>query len=265
MSDSLFLLQKILVQGIFPPGIIIILIILLYALLIFQKKKIATILTLFLVISLFLLGSWYGEYFLLRPLENKYTSGANIAGYLFNLSKPIIVVLSGNGNNVNQSTGSNNGEVGEITQSRLLGAYFLYQETHFPVLVSGGIAPGCSGDIASADQMERFLVKLGIPVQDIMKENRSGTTMENAIFVLDLMRTHHFEQAILVTSAVHMTRAMLAFQNDSIKVIPAPVNFLYENINPGILATLPNRSSWEHNLRALHEWAGIIYYKMRFR
>ncbi|MBP8718016.1 MAG: YdcF family protein, partial [Candidatus Atribacteria bacterium] len=87
-------------------------------------------------------------------------------------------------------------------------------------------------------------------------------TFENATFTMDMIRKQDFKEVILVTSAIHMPRAMFAFQNSDIPVIPYPVNFLYENISPGLLNIFPNRSSWEHNLRALHEWVGLLYYKL---
>ncbi len=262
--NLIFLLRKIVMQWILPPGLIIIAILLLYFLLILRKKKIAFIFTMFLVIFLFLFSSWVGEYLLLRPLEKRYIVNLNIFKDILPLNHPVIVVLAGDlvTGSFSAIANNNNAEVGEITQARLMGAYFLYQKIKCPILVSGGTVPGVGGDIPAAITMGRFLRDLGIPEVDIIEEDQSSTTLENAKFILDLIRRYGFQEVFLVTSAVHMPRAMLAFQYDNITIIPFPVNFLYENIQPGILDLLPNRSSWEHNLRALHEWIGLLYYKI---
>jgi uncharacterized SAM-binding protein YcdF (DUF218 family) len=262
MLNLMLLLRKIFMQFIFPPGIIIIAILLLYFLLIYRKKKIATIFTVFLVTLLFLLSSWLGEHLFLKPLEDKYILNSDIFRDRVNFSHPLIVVLAGDLVTGSLSAGVGNAEVGEITLVRLLGAYFLYKKMECPILVSGGTVPGFAGNIPAADSMKQLLVDLGIPAEDIIKETQSSTTLENASFTMGLIRRYGFQEVILVTSAVHMPRAMFAFQNDDILIFPAPVDFLYENIHPGILNLLPNRSSWEHNLRALHEWIGLFYYKL---
>lgn len=258
----MLLLRKILMQFIFPPGVIIIAILLLYFLLIYRKKKIATIFTVFLATLLFLLSSWLGELLFLKPLEDKYIFNSGISRDSVNFAHPVIVVLAGDLVTGSLLAGAGNAEVGEITLVRLLGAYFLYQKMECPILVSGGTVPGFAGNIPAADSMKQLLVDLGISAEDILKETQSSTTVENASFTLDLIRRYGFQEVILVTSAVHMPRAMFAFQNDDIVIFPAPVGFLYENIQPGIINLLPNSSSWGHNLRALHEWIGLLYYRI---
>jgi len=262
MINSTILFRKILISWLFPPGIIIIAILLLSLLFIFNKKKIATFLTLFLIAILFLLSSWLGEYILVKPLEDDYIFSPPILSDNYNLSNPIIVVLAGDMVNGSFKASEGNAEIGEVTLSRLVGAYFLYLKINCPFLVSGGTVPGFSGDIPAADVMQQFLIDLGVPEEDIYTETQSRSTIENATFTMDMIRKQNFQEVILVTSAIHMPRAMFAFQNSDIPVIPYPVNFLYENISPGLLNIFPNRSSWEHNLRALHEWVGLLYYKL---
>ena len=249
-------------QLIFPPGIIIVAILLLYILLIFKKNKIATILMLFLVSYLFLLSSWVGEYLFLRPLEEGYIQNRDIFKERMNLTNPVIVVLSGDSIIKNLLTEEADAEVGEITLSRLIGGYFLYKEMGCPIIVSGGIIPGVDDNISAAIVMKELLVRLGVPEENVLTESWSTTTLENAVFTMDLIEKYNFQEAILVTSAVHMPRAMLAFKNRGVVISPAPVNFLYKDSQPDILDILPNRSSWEHNLRALHEWVGLFYYRI---
>ena len=46
-------------------------------------------------------------------------------------------------------------------------------------------------------------------------------------------------------------------------MVPCPSGYLYEK-SPGLLDFVPNRDSLDDNLRALHEWAGLIYYGLRY-
>lgn len=262
MLSSIILLRKIFMQWMFPPGIIIIAFMLLYFLLILRKKKIATFFMVFFVLILFLLSSWLGEYILLRPLEKRYLFNLDLSVDNPGFINPIIVVLSGDSGNRNILNSEINSDIGEITLSRLMGAFLFFKKFNYPILVSGGIAPDQNEEIPSAIAMKQLLVELGVPENNIITETQSRTTLENAIYTLDYVARSGYQEVLLVTSALHMPRAMLVFANARINIIPIPVNFLFNNEKPGILSIIPNRSSWEHNLRAWHEWIGLFYYKI---
>ena len=265
MSDMLsspLLLRKIIMQLIFPPGGIIIAIFIIFLLFLFNRKRLAIFLTIFLIFSLFLFSSWFGEYILLRPLEDDYSTLQEISNDNLNLSKPVMVVLGGGlvEDSLAEKTGKN--EIGEVTLARLYGAYVLYQEIQCPVWLSGGSVPGYSGEVPSAEIMEEVLIKMGVPPDDVFQESESRTTYENAIFTIEEIRQQGYREIILVTSALHMRRSVQSFENNEVTIIPAPVNYLFENTQPGLLNILPNRFSFDHNLRALHEWIGLLYYKI---
>lgn len=267
MSDMLsspLLLRKIMMQLIFPPGGIIIAIFIIFLLFLFNRKKLATFLTILLIFFLFLFSSWFGEYILLRPLEDDYSTLQEIEISNDNLkfSNPVIVVLGGGlvEDSLAEKTGKT--EIGEVTLARLYGAYVIYQEIQCPIWVSGGSVPGYSGDVPSAEIMEEVLIKIGVPPDDIFQENESRTTFENAILTIENIKQQGYQEVILVTSALHMRRSVQSFENNEVTIIPAPVNYLFENTQPGLLNIFPNRFSWDYNLRAFHEWIGLLYYKI---
>jgi uncharacterized SAM-binding protein YcdF (DUF218 family) len=262
MLDLLLLFRKIIMQLIFPPGGIIIFLLLICLLIVLNRKKIATCLFVFLIFVLFLLSSWLGEYILLRPLEDNYNSFNSRYHNNIRFSSPIIVVLGGGiiENSVSGQDGKT--DIGEVTLARLYGAYNIYREIQCPILVSGGSVPGHSGNIPAAQVMHEVLINFGVPGDEIYQEGESRTTIENATYTIKQIKTYGHDVIILVTSAVHMRRSVEAFKNDEVHVIPAPVNYLFENTKPGILNILPNEVSWDHNLRAIHEWIGLIFYKL---
>ena len=259
MLISLLLIRKIIMQFLFPPGVVVVALLLI--LILFNRKKLATCFTILLVFFLLVFSSWIGEYFLLRPLEDDYHSLQETLSDDLNLSNPIIVVLGGDVVEDSLSEQGGKTEIGEVSLMRVFGASRIYHEMKCPIVVSGGTVPGSGGKVPSAEVMEKVLLELGIPPGDIMKEIQSRTTYENAESTLENIQQQDYQEIILVTSAVHMRRSVQAFQNHKIAIIPAPVNYLFENIPPGILNILPNGSSWDHNCRALHEWVGLLYYR----
>lgn len=262
MLSSPLLLRKIIMQIVFPPGSIILAVFLISILFLFNRKKLATFFSIFLIFFLFLLSSWFGEYILLRPLEDDYVRLQEELKNNLNLSNPVIVVLGGGliENSLAEKTGKT--EIGEVTLARLYGAYGIYREIQCPIWVSGGSVPGYSGDVPSAEIMEEVLIKMGIPPNNIFQESESRTTFENALLTIKEIKEEGYQEIILVTSALHMRRSVQSFENSEITIIPAPVNYLFENTQPGLLNILPNRFSFDHNLRALHEWIGLLYYKI---
>jgi len=262
MLISPLLLRKIIMQLILPPGGVIIAVLLIFLLFLCNRKKLATFLILLLVCFLFLFSSWFGEYLFLRPLEDDYASLQEISANNLDLSHPVMVVLGGGLVEDSLSVKDGKTEIGEVTLARLYGAYQIYKKLECPIWVSGGTVPDSGGDIPSADIMEQVLLEFGIPSGDIYKETQSRTTFENAGFTLQKIKQQGYQEIILVTSAVHMRRSVQVFENSEVIIIPAPVNYLFENRSPGILNILPNGSSWDNNLRALHEWVGLLYYRL---
>ncbi|MDD2353401.1 MAG: YdcF family protein, partial [Atribacterota bacterium] len=176
-----------------------------------------------------------------------------------NLANPVLVVLSGG---ITEESLSGKAEIGEITLARLYGTYLIYLNTEYPIWVSGGTFFGNDESIPSASVMKEILANIGVSPEKIFTEELARTTHENAIFTIEEIKKQGYKEIILVTSALHMRRSVQSFEDDQLTIIPAPVNYLFENKNPGILSILPNRESWEHNLRALHEWIGLLYYRI---
>ncbi len=68
------------------------------------------------------------------------------------------------------------------------------------------------------------------------------------------------KKLILVTSANHMKRAVYLFEKMGCNVIPAPCDFLVKNIK--YYPALPSWSSIKQTEYAIHEYIGILRYKI---
>jgi len=76
-----------------------------------------------------------------------------------------------------------------------------------------------------ASLMEKHALYLGVPKKDILLEDRSTSTEEDARFTREILRQHGYTSLILVTSPYHSKRADKIFRKtmgNEIRVISAP-------------------------------------------
>src|SRR5690606_20884529 len=90
-----------------------------------------------------------------------------------------------------------------------------------PLVLSGGTV---SDGAAEAALMATFAEHLGVPAAVIRIEARSRTTWQNAQN-LAALRPPIPRRVWLVTSAVHMPRAMYSLQKAGFDACPAPVDY----------------------------------------
>ncbi len=152
---------------------------------------------------------------LMRNLEAAYSQPENPSG-------DVIVLLGGG---ATKGTPDMDGEGGltEGSSTRLLAAARLYHRLHVPILFTGGkvLEDGAS----EAEIARRYLMGLGVPDRDILLETKSRTTGENAKFTAEMLRERGFSHPLLVTSAFHMKRSVLNFENNGVSVTPFPVGY----------------------------------------
>jgi uncharacterized SAM-binding protein YcdF (DUF218 family) len=102
----------------------------------------------------------------------------------------------------------------------------LWRAGRAPVLIlSGGNAEWSASDKPEAEAMAAFLVDLGVPRGAMLLGSQSLTTHENALRTREVMQANGIRRVLLVTSALHMRRAMAAFAAAGIDAVPAPTDF----------------------------------------
>ena len=131
---------------------------------------------------------------------------------------------------------------------------------------------------SEADQMAELLEIMGVPASAVLEEAGSHNTRENAAFVRPMLAARHLRRILLVTSAVSMPRALAVFQHENIDAIAAPADF----VTPGLSAELSasrgrHRADWLEKIvllvipdseslnqvgRALHEYVGLLVYRV---
>jgi uncharacterized SAM-binding protein YcdF (DUF218 family) len=126
------------------------------------------------------------------------------------------------------------------------------------VLLSGG------GDLehqafSEARAMAVFLQDLGVPAQAIALEETSRNTRQNAAFSAALLKARGVEHILLVTSALHMPRALALFKAQGLQVTPAPTDFeASQDPSSDLLAWLPDAGALNGSALAMKEWVGKL-------
>ncbi|VXD19974.1 YdcF family protein [Planktothrix paucivesiculata] len=113
------------------------------------------------------------------------------------------------------------------TGDRIPYAAQLFRQDRGPfIIVSAGPRHELVNPLIEANDVKQLLVYMGIPSDRIVLETHGGTTHNNAVEIYRIMQNHRLGRTIiLVTSALEMRRASLAFTRVGFKVIPAPTNF----------------------------------------
>jgi uncharacterized SAM-binding protein YcdF (DUF218 family) len=108
---------------------------------------------------------------------------------------------------------------------RLVEICILYKTNKIKrIIISGGSI--YADRPKEADFLFKKLLLLGIPAGDLIAENQSRTTAENAAYtkkIIDSMKLR--PPFVLVTSAVHIPRAQKVFAKAGISVIPFPSDY----------------------------------------
>jgi uncharacterized SAM-binding protein YcdF (DUF218 family) len=157
---------------------------------------------------------------------------------------------------------------------RVLHGARLYLAGRAPLLVlSGGRITWGQGQIRSeAADMAELAEALGVPTRAMVIEPDSLNTFENAAKTKVLLADRGIQRILLVTSAMHMPRALAIFKKQGFEVIPAPTDFhvvkdplnLETSTRQGrILSLMPQTENLHYLTRALKEYLGLGIYWLK--
>lgn len=145
--------------------------------------------------------------------------------------------------------------------ARLRYAARLHRRHGLPIVAVGGKPDG--GSIGEGRLMERILRdEYGLPTLGV--DEASRTTWENARLAAPLLERAGIRRIALVTHAWHLRRAVPLFEAQGFAVVPAGVEFSSARVDT-VFDLLPSPAGLRDSTFALHEWLGILWYKLRSR
>lgn len=251
----MYIFKKVLTAFILPPGIFIVLLVLAGALLVRLKRHWTGGLLAALGVIMWGLSITPVTDLMLAGLLKDISTSENLP------QGDVIILLGGGVDDRLVDLTGHPGVLNEQMVNRLVTTARLHTNLQVPIILSGGRAPG--SDIAEAIAAKRYLLDLGVLPSQIITEEKSTNTFENAEKVHTLCRQRGFTRPIVVTSAHHLKRALWSFQQEGLTCTPFANG----------LASLPARPyTWRHFLPGsfekaanyLHEYLGLVYYRLRY-
>lgn len=118
------------------------------------------------------------------------------------------------------------------------------------IIISGGDA--LSTGESEASTYQTALNNLGIENTNIILEKNSMNTYQNAAFTSPILKRAKVDAVFLVTSGIHMKRALLYFSNFGINPMPAVSDSI-----PSHITLIPLGYNFALTDFVLHEYAGI--------
>lgn len=193
---------------------------------------------------------------LIENLENRFPANVSIPADIDG-----IIVLGGT---INQYLTYTRGQPA-LTEGGERLTEFVYLARKYPnakLIFSGGTGALINRELKEADAARVFFTRMGIAGDRILYESESRNTYENALFSRRIAGdTTKTGQWVLVTSALHMPRAMGVFRRVGWNVLANPVDYLTDGKQRFVVGFQPIEALSRLN-KAMREWIGLVAYRI---
>ena len=141
---------------------------------------------------------------------------------------------------------------------------FIYLARRFPkarLIFTGGSGALFDRSLKEADAARVMFDRIGLEKGRVLYERNSRNTVENAEFSRKLAGDRFFGKWVLVTSAVHMPRAVGVFRKAGWQILPYPVDYLTDGRGSFGAGFRPLGGMMALS-RAGREWTGLLAYRI---
>ena len=155
--------------------------------------------------------------------------------------------------------------MGTETILRVLTAIKLWKKYPDAMMVmSGGGVDKIRKSKRQTDLMMEFAYNYGVPKDKLIADKLSLNTLEHPQRILELPSIDKHTKILLVTSGWHMRRALFSFNQYFDEVCPSPISV--SGVNNSIFAIqrfIPHPGALSKSTTMLHEWIGLLWYKIK--
>jgi uncharacterized SAM-binding protein YcdF (DUF218 family) len=130
------------------------------------------------------------------------------------------------------------------------------------LVFSGGSGSLLDDSDREATAAHRFWSEFGVPESQMIFEDASRNTYENAAFTQKLVHPRQDEKWLLVTSAFHMPRSIGIFRALGMNPLAYPVDFRTEGAWMDFLPPTDGAQAIRNVEIALREYVGLIAYRL---
>lgn len=174
--------------------------------------------------------------------------------------RTVFVVLAGGLNGIAEDA-SDFGRMKDVTFRRTVAAVRIARRVPNSLLVMSG---GAGERTREADVMKSLGEALGVPRESIFVERESGTTFDNARWVIPIVASLGNRPVYLVTSAMHMRRAAAVFRSTGQNICPYPVDF--QRAEPEWAdAAVPRTIAMLKTVECVREFVAYLVYRLQGR
>lgn len=173
-----------------------------------------------------------------------------------------VIVLGGMAE-AGQSLVAGTPQFSESAERMLAGREVLLSGAARHLIISGGRLQDDPSVPSEADLVGDMLESLGVPGAQILREDASRNTRENAVNVAAIVQERGFRSLLLVTSAFHMKRSLGCFRAVGLEPDVLPTDVRQSPLSQGLGALLPRAESLDESSRMLRELAGRLVYRVR--
>jgi len=115
------------------------------------------------------------------------------------------------------------GRPSPVYRARLDHGFDLFQQGMAPVVITTGGA-GDDPDFSEGGVGRDYLLRRGVPEQDLIAETQGSDTAQSAVRVANIMRVNGMRSCIAVSDAYHVfrIRALLAHEGVAVELAPRP-------------------------------------------
>lgn len=154
-------------------------------------------------------------------------------------------------------------QYGEAIERMLVGYAEVVSGGARHLIISGGLIEDDPGIPREAVTVAKTLRQLGLAEDQIILEDRSRNTRENALYTAEIVRQRGFKRILLVTSAFHMKRSLGCFRAVGLAPDVLPTDWRAPGPSASHTNWTPRAEALDDSTRMLRELAGRIVYRAR--
>ena len=152
-------------------------------------------------------------------------------------------------------------ELGNSTLRRTICGATLIRQARAPVIIfSGGNANPFFNLPTESGEMKKLALEIGVLENTILLESVSRNTYESSKEAKKILKDQI--HILLVTSAIHLPRAVRLYQKQGFKVTPIPCGYTVGSRQWTLLSIIPSMGSFLRSSQAIHEIVGMTVYWM---
>lgn len=131
------------------------------------------------------------------------------------------------------------------------------------LLIVGGSGSLALPDASEARLLRPFVLDCGLRDDQVLTEETSRNTYENAVNAAALLRAGPYRDLVLITSALHMPRSIAVFHKQGLTPDTYAVDFQTLEGPLDLLAWVPSAQALALMTAVVHEWLGRVIYHVQ--